>query len=71
MLTPKVVYTVAELAVRIGISRKSCDRLLVRMGIPMRPGKPKLIWLSDIQAVAPEMYASMAESDRLKQRAAS
>lgn len=70
MLTaPKVFYTVAELAQRIGMSRKSCDRLLVRMGIPMRSGKPRLVWLSDIQAVAPEMFASIAESDRLTCRA--
>lgn len=69
MLTPKVFYTVSELAATIGMNRRTCDRLLVRMGIPMKPGKPRLVWLSDIQAVAPEMYASMAESDRLKTRA--
>lgn len=63
---PKPVYTVTELAEKLGISRRACIPLLVKMGIPIRPGKPRYVWLSDIQAAAPEMYASWAESERLR-----
>ena len=64
MLTPKTYYTIAELANLIGMNRRTCDRMLQRIGILTTPGGKgrRIIWLSDIQSAMPEMYASMVDN---------
>lgn len=66
IIAPKPLYTVVELARLLGLNRRACVPLLRRMGIPIQSGKPMYVWLSDIQSVAPEMYASWSESVRLR-----
>lgn len=72
MLTPKTYYTISELANLIGMHRRTCNRMLRRVGILQTVGGSgrHLIWLSDIQSAMPEMYASMVEQHRLREMSA-
>lgn len=62
----KPIYTVPELARMLGISRFRATTLLRRVGVPIQPGDPRMVYLSDIKACAPEIWTSMEEAAHIK-----
>lgn len=64
-MTIKPVYTVAELGRMMGMTRNRAMRLLCRANVPIQPGDPRVVYLSDIKAMAPDIWSSMEEAAHL------
>jgi hypothetical protein len=62
----KPIYTVGELASMMSISRFRALRILRRARVPIQPGKPGLVYLSDLKAMAPDVWMSMEEAAHLR-----
>ena len=45
MIEIKAVYTVPELGRMMGMERHRVARMIRRLGIPVQPGRPGLVWL--------------------------
>lgn len=66
MIAIKPIYTVPELARMMGMSRQRAFRLLTRVGVPIQSGDPRTVYLSDIKAMAPDVWSSMEEAAHLR-----
>lgn len=62
----KPIYTVPELARMMALTTKRALRLLARAGVPVQPGDPRMVYLSDLKAMAPEIWTSMEEAAHIK-----
>ena len=62
----KPIYTVPELAQMMCVSRQRAVRLLARARVPVQPVSPGIVYLSDIKAMAPEIWTSMEEAAHIK-----
>ena len=62
----KPIYTVPELAEMLGVSKYRTLGLLRRVGVPVQAGDPRMVYLSDIKALAPEIWTSLEEAAHSK-----
>lgn len=60
-ITLKPTYTVPELARLCGMTRQSMGRLLIRIGVPVIPGRPRRVALNAFRQGAPDLWASIIE----------
>lgn len=66
-LEVKAVYTVPELgALMGGMCRHRVARMLRRMGVPVLAGRPRLVLIADLKALAPAIWASLEEAAHLR-----
>lgn len=68
-LEVKPIYTVPELGSLLGVHRNRAKRLLKRMGVPIRDGKPGLVLLADLKTLAPAVWSSLEEAAHLRRLA--
>ncbi len=50
----------------LGVSKHRVMGLLRRVHVPVQPGDPRLVYLSDIKASAPDIWLSMEEAAHIK-----
>lgn len=61
----QAVYTVPELGRMLRMNRDRTVRMLRRLNVPIKPGRPLLVFLSDLKALAPEVWSSLEEAAHL------
>jgi excisionase family DNA binding protein len=61
----KLAYTISELAQMTGFTRFQLYRLLDQAGLKnLRPGKKRLVYLSQLRKCASELFDSLTMLDR-------
>lgn len=50
----------------MGMSPERAARLLTRAGVAIQAGDPRMVYLSDIKASAPDIWLSMEEAAHIK-----
>lgn len=65
----KAVYTVPEIARLMGVETKRAIRLLERAHVPVRSGMPRVVYLCDLKAMAPDLWSSLEEAAHVRRLA--